>query len=106
MEARRRQILEAARGLIETRGYDALTMRNLANESRVTVPTIYNLIGNKEQVLFEAVEGQTIAFASKFEVGSSDLISVVETEGKLEERPGMLGYRASRYARPTRGEHK
>jgi AcrR family transcriptional regulator len=88
MEARRQQILEAARGLIETDGYDALTMRNLANESGVTVPTIYNLIGNKEQVLFEAIEDQTVAFASKFEVGNTDLISVVEaTVRHLIRRP-------------------
>jgi len=78
MEARRQQILEAARGLIETDGYEALTMRNLANKSGVTVPTIYNLVGNKEQVLFEAVEDQTIAFASNLEAGRTDLISVVE----------------------------
>lgn len=88
MKTRRRQILEAARGLIETRGYDALTMRNLAVASGVTVPTIYNLIGNKEQVLFEAVEDQTAPFVSNFERGGGDLISVVEaTVRHLIRRP-------------------
>jgi len=88
MEARRRQILEAARRLIESEGYDELTMRNLANESGVTVPTIYNLIGNKEQVLFEAIEDQTVAFASNFKDGHNDLISVVEsTVRHLVRRP-------------------
>lgn len=88
MEARRQNILEAARGLIETRGFDALTMRNLALESGVTVPTIYNLIGNKEQVLFEAVEDQTATFVSMIERGSRDLISVVEvTVRHLIRRP-------------------
>ena len=88
MEARRQQILEAARGLIEDGGYDALTMRSLAVESQVTVPTIYNLIGNKEQVLFEAVEDQTIAFVSNLERGSNDLISLVEaTVRHLIRRP-------------------
>jgi len=88
MEARRQQILEAARGIIEIQGYDALTMRNLAVESGVTVPTIYNLIGNKEQVLFEAIEDQTVSFASNLDRGQRDLISVVEaTVRHLIRRP-------------------
>ena len=56
MATRREQILETARGLIESKGYEGLTMRNLAAKSGVTVPTIYNLIGNKEEVLFATVE--------------------------------------------------
>ena len=88
MKARRQQILEAARRLIETRGYDALTMRNLAIESGVTVPTIYNLIGNKEQVLLEAVEDQTTTFVLNIERAGSHLISVVEaTVRHLIRRP-------------------
>lgn len=88
MAARRQQILEAARGLIEARGYDALTMRTLAVKSGVTVPTIYNLIGNKEQVLFEAVQDQTIAFVSNLERVGNDLISLVEaTVRHLIRRP-------------------
>jgi AcrR family transcriptional regulator len=88
MEARRHQILEAARGIIETQGYDTLTMRSLAVESGVTVPTIYNLIGNKEQVLLEAIEDQTIAFVSNLDRGRRDLISVVEaTVRHLIRRP-------------------
>ena len=66
MEARRHRILEAARGIIETQGYDTLTMRSLAVESGVTVPTIYNLIGNKEQVLFEAVDVSSGVFGWTF----------------------------------------
>ncbi len=42
-------------------------MRNLARASRVTVPTIYNLIGSKEQVLFSAVEEQTLRFVAGLE---------------------------------------
>ena len=54
MAERRARILEAARGLIETRGYAALTMRDLAGASGVTVSTLYNLIGNKQAVLLAA----------------------------------------------------
>ncbi|MFT5695401.1 MAG: AcrR family transcriptional regulator [Myxococcota bacterium] len=93
MRLRREAILEAARNLIETRGYGGLTMRNLAVESAVTVPTIYNLIGNKEAVLFAAVKEQTRNFVSNLERAESDLITVVEaTVRQLLRRPSY--YRA------------
>lgn len=62
MAERRERILAAARDVIGQRGFEALTMRDLARASRVTVPTIYNLIGSKEQVLFAAIEEQTARF--------------------------------------------
>ncbi len=62
MAERRERILAAAREIIGRQGYEALTMRDLARASRVTVPTIYNLIGSKEQVLFAAIEEQTARF--------------------------------------------
>src|SRR5688572_18582549 len=45
MTERRQRILAAARAIVAARGYEALTMRELAQKSRVTVPTLYNLIG-------------------------------------------------------------
>ena len=39
MAERRQRILDAARGMIGERGYEGLTMRDLAEASRVTVPT-------------------------------------------------------------------
>lgn len=50
---RRTRILDAATRLIGERGFDQLTMRDLAVASRVSVPTIYNLIGGKRAVLME-----------------------------------------------------
>lgn len=64
MAERRERILDAAREIIGERGYGALTMRDLARTSRVTVPTIYNLVGGKEDVLFAAVEDQTQRFVA------------------------------------------
>jgi AcrR family transcriptional regulator len=64
MAERRRRILAAARTLVARRGYEALTMRELARASRVTVPTLYNLIGGKEAVLAAAVEEQTARFVA------------------------------------------
>ncbi len=51
MEKRRRRILTQARALISEGGFDTLNLRDLAAASDVTVPTIYNLIGNKTALL-------------------------------------------------------
>lgn len=64
---RRERILGSAREMIGARGYESLTMRDLARTARVTVPTIYNLIGGKEAVLFAAVEDQTARFLAAIE---------------------------------------
>jgi AcrR family transcriptional regulator len=88
MATRREQILETARGLIESKGYEGLTMRNLAAKSGVTVPTIYNLIGNKEEVLFATVEDQTRSWVANLERVEADLTTVVEaTVRQLVRRP-------------------
>jgi AcrR family transcriptional regulator len=78
MAERRERILEAARTIIGARGYEGLTMRDLARASRVTVPTIYNLIGSKEQVLFAAVEQQTASFLAGIRREPGDAIAVVD----------------------------
>ena len=67
MAERRQRILAAARAIVAARGYEALTMRELAQKSRVTVPTLYNLIGGKEAVLAAAVEEQTARFLAAIE---------------------------------------
>lgn len=76
---RRERILAAARDIIAERGYEGLTMRDLAAASRVTVPTIYNLVGGKESVLFAAVEEQTARFVAGIETtrGASPAAAVV-----------------------------
>lgn len=53
---RRARILRAARQLIAERGYDGLTMRDLARASRVSVPTLYNLFGGKQALLLGELE--------------------------------------------------
>lgn len=88
MAERRQRILESARRLIELHGYEGFTMRQLAGESRVTAPTLYNLVGNKEQVLFAAVEEQTLAFVAALERIPPDLVSLVDaTVRQLVRRP-------------------
>jgi AcrR family transcriptional regulator len=78
MAERRERILEAARNIIAAHGYEGLTMRDLAEASRVTVPTIYNLIGSKERVLLAAVEQTTGSFVSRIERAPGDVIAVVD----------------------------
>ena len=55
-EERKERILEVARRLIADLGYEGITMRELADESLVSVPTLYNLFGGKNELLFAAVE--------------------------------------------------
>ncbi len=55
-EERKRRILDVARKLIAEKGYDGVTMRELADLSLVSVPTLYNLFGGKNELLFAAVE--------------------------------------------------
>ena len=67
MAERRQRILATARSIVAKRGYESLTMRELARASRVTVPTLYNLIGGKEAVLAAAVEERTARFVGAIE---------------------------------------
>ncbi len=55
---RRQRILAAARRLIARGGWERLGMRELAAEARVSVPTVYNLIGGKPQLLSALMEAQ------------------------------------------------
>ena len=51
MAIRRDRILDTARTIIAESGFEALSLRDLAHRAQVTVPTIYNLIGNKAAVV-------------------------------------------------------
>jgi len=53
---RREDILAAARKLITERGYDGVTMRDLAAESDVAPKTLYHQFESKENLLRTAVE--------------------------------------------------
>jgi AcrR family transcriptional regulator len=65
MAERRARIVAAAQAIIGERGYAAITMRDLARASRVTVPTIYNLIGSKDEVLVAAVADRTEQYVAR-----------------------------------------
>ncbi len=50
---RRARILSTAQALMSKNGFGGLSLRKLASASNVTVPTIYNLIGGKDEILLE-----------------------------------------------------
>jgi AcrR family transcriptional regulator len=54
---RRERILDAVRELVAERGWAELTVRDLAERCRVSVPTLYNQFGGKDGLLAAAVEG-------------------------------------------------
>ncbi len=68
---RRERILAAARKLVATRGYDALTMRDLAVAARVSVPTLYNLFGSKDAILVAEIESSVLRIAAAPRIGNS-----------------------------------
>lgn len=51
MEQRRQRILDAARSIIVQSGVDGLTTRGIAEAAGVTAPTLYNLIGSKDDII-------------------------------------------------------
>ena len=59
MQKRRTRIITEARKLLACGGNGALNLRDLASQANLTVPTIYNLIGKKEDVLL-AVVGEVL----------------------------------------------
>ncbi len=52
---RKRRIFDAARAIIAQGGLDSLTTRGLAQAAGLTVPTLYNLVGGKDEILMQMV---------------------------------------------------
>lgn len=72
---RRERILTAARELIAEKGYDGLTMRDLARSSGVSDATLYNLFASKDRLVMAAV---------------ADLLDgIAERVQTLEQAPGL-----------------
>jgi AcrR family transcriptional regulator len=66
---RRARIRRAARRLVAEHGYDGLTMRALAREAAVSVPTLYNLFGSKDTILAAEIEEMATAIAAQLPLG-------------------------------------
>jgi AcrR family transcriptional regulator len=87
MNRRRQRILAAARKVISEQGYDRLTMRSLAEASGVTVPTIYNLIGNKDAVLGATIRDGTMRFFGEVEPGANPIAILEKNVTELLLQP-------------------
>lgn len=68
--ARRAAIMKTARLMIAERGFDALTIRDLAESCRVSVPTLYNQFGGKDQLLAAAIEDHFTGGPGQLEIKS------------------------------------
>nr|HEX4315592.1 TetR/AcrR family transcriptional regulator [Kofleriaceae bacterium] len=62
---RRAHIQRVAARLVAERGYDGLTMRDLAHAARVSVPTLYNLFGGKDAILCAELEARIATIAAR-----------------------------------------
>jgi len=88
LAARRAAILEAVRSMIVERGYESVTVRELAAICKVSVPTLYNQFGGKDQLMAAAIEGyfqssqQTDALRSS-EPGFPRLIMVMDQSASV-----------------------
>jgi len=96
-EERRQRILDVARKLIAEKGYDGVTMRELADLSLVSVPTLYNLFGGKNELLFAAVESY---FAEL--LGAVGLVDAGEGLDRILFLSKLLGRETPRHAQHAR----
>ncbi|NQY41106.1 MAG: TetR/AcrR family transcriptional regulator [Henriciella sp.] len=60
MAKRRETILREAHALIADEGFEALKIRDLAARAGLTVPTIYNLVGGKNEILAVIIEEMVV----------------------------------------------
>lgn len=77
MQKRRARILAEAGNLLARGGIEALNLRDLARRAGVTVPTIYNLIGKKEDVFLALAAGVLAEIEARIApAGGADPLSV------------------------------
>jgi AcrR family transcriptional regulator len=76
-EARREDILRAARRLLERRGYSAFNVRDVARDAGVTAGTVYTYFTNKEELF-------AILYAERLD-RLHDAIAPLAAEAKAEE---------------------
>ncbi len=74
-QRRRERILKAAGQILLDEGYDGLTTRGLAAAAGVTVPTLYNLIGGKDDILHALIAEGTERIWQRWDIpeGSASL---------------------------------
>jgi len=84
---KREAVLSAAAALMGRKGYDGMSLAELAETLNITKPTLYHYVGNKEALFVEVVarsQEMMIAFLGE--------IAGRETSGYEKLRAMMLGY--------------
>jgi AcrR family transcriptional regulator len=66
--ARRRRLIEAAVGLAEEGGYDAVQMRDVAARAEVALGTLYRHYSSKDQLLLAAMAAQADTLRTRLEL--------------------------------------
>jgi len=84
---RKQRILDEARELIATEGFEAFTLSELAQRAGVSIPTIHNLFGKKQEV-FEVLCGEMVVKVNEA-VSDPDLTDPIEAVGVYIEN--LLG---------------
>lgn len=94
----REKILESARGIFVEKGYQATTIREVAQKAEVNDLTVYRHFQNKEKLFYEMMIGQSFHkdFTEWMQNGfSGDYIKDLKTiyrslEGFMGKKPSML----------------
>ena len=87
--ARRQHILESARTLLAEDGRDGLSMRKLAREADLSVTTLYNLVGSREDILRALIEDSAERFDTTVTVPASSGDSIARA---MEAFDNVLRY--------------
>lgn len=69
---RQATILEAARLMLEKKGYAGVTMRALAREAGVAQATLYNIYGSKDDLILSAVEDLLLGVEADVNAAASE----------------------------------
>lgn len=87
--ARRASMMETARQMIAEKGYESIKIRELAAACRVSVPTLYNQFGGKDQLLAAAIEDHF--------VGDPDQVKIKTSLNGLERIFAILDFITSQF---------
>jgi AcrR family transcriptional regulator len=82
-------MMETARQMIAEKGYESIKIRELAAACRVSVPTLYNQFGGKDQLLAAAIEDHF--------VGDPDQVKIKTSLNGLERIFAILDFITSQF---------
>ena len=81
-ETRKQEIIRVAAKLFKSKGYSAVTMRDLAKAMDIKAASLYNHISSKQAILQDII----IAIAEDFTTGMQNIMnSDTNSIGKLEQ---------------------